>query len=458
MPNVNMLLFLGIAINIAILSSVLIYYHTSNKDPSSTRETTMSVSDTNLNSSVLEKHSSVRLELKISNFGSSRKTKNLVLKSNGKILGSRDVSLNPNERKTVKFNLQGLDVGTHNVEVGGIESSFKVVESGNCPPPEVSVNPMKNVGKLSVTHTSGSTIENIINQFGNLGNLSVTKNGTAINGPVDIKGDNDTDWEPGEKIEIKDNNLNAGDQIEIKNPETDNILKEMIVPFDTGFSKISQTELPKDFPNSSLDISHFLKSNSNKSQVKNTSFNFKVDKSWLSKNNVNENEVSVRGYNQEKESWESNPVEKVDEDDNHLYFESSTQNAKYFAITESGNLKTNSSSQNKYFSLIITTITIFVIVMEVKVLLDWTNGKQEIKRILRDGKDQSRELKLRSEDFKRVINEFVSSGKRRAMIKTSLPTEKVLEYSKSAIKSLKMEENIRAEIVNDRVHLVRKID
>ena len=57
---------------------------------------------------------------------------------------------------------------------------------------------------------------------------------------------------------------------------------------------------------------------------------FKVGKSWINDNNINESLVTLQRYNQ---SWEPLYTEKVGEDNNYSYFTSKTPGFSFFAIT-----------------------------------------------------------------------------------------------------------------------------
>ncbi len=59
---------------------------------------------------------------------------------------------------------------------------------------------------------------------------------------------------------------------------------------------------------------------------------FKVEKSWINSNSVNESLVTLQRYNK---SWEPLYTEKVGEDNNYSYFTSKTPGYSFFAITAS---------------------------------------------------------------------------------------------------------------------------
>ncbi len=69
------------------------------------------------------------------------------------------------------------------------------------------------------------------------------------------------------------------------------------------------------------------------SSLENGSIGFKVEKSWIKNNNVNESLVTLQRYNK---SWEQLSTEKVGEDNNYAYFTSKTPGFFFFAITYTG--------------------------------------------------------------------------------------------------------------------------
>jgi clumping factor A len=58
---------------------------------------------------------------------------------------------------------------------------------------------------------------------------------------------------------------------------------------------------------------------------------FKVEKSWIKKENINESLITLQWY---KENWQSLDTEKVREDKNYVYFKAETPGYSSFAITE----------------------------------------------------------------------------------------------------------------------------
>jgi PGF-pre-PGF domain-containing protein len=65
---------------------------------------------------------------------------------------------------------------------------------------------------------------------------------------------------------------------------------------------------------------------------KNGLVGFRVDKSWINDNNVNQSLITLQWYN--NSSWEPLYTEKVGEDDKSIYFKSETPGYSSFAITE----------------------------------------------------------------------------------------------------------------------------
>ena len=75
--------------------------------------------------------------------------------------------------------------------------------------------------------------------------------------------------------------------------------------------------------------------------LKNGLVGFKVEKSWIKDNNVNESLVTLQWYNN---SWEPLYTEKVGEDNNYVYFESKTPGFSFFVITELNSVSSMTSA------------------------------------------------------------------------------------------------------------------
>ena len=69
--------------------------------------------------------------------------------------------------------------------------------------------------------------------------------------------------------------------------------------------------------------------------LKNGSIGFKVEKAWISNStaNINESFVTLQLYNKSNTSWEPLYTEKTGEDNNYMYFKSTTPGFSSFAIT-----------------------------------------------------------------------------------------------------------------------------
>ncbi|WP_094227707.1 PGF-pre-PGF domain-containing protein [Methanolobus psychrotolerans] len=81
---------------------------------------------------------------------------------------------------------------------------------------------------------------------------------------------------------------------------------------------------------------------SNPDNIENTVITFKVEKSWVSDNDIQSSLISLYRYNENK--WKKLDTQKVKEDDNYLYFESETPGFSPFAIT---GISKESSSDTK---------------------------------------------------------------------------------------------------------------
>ena len=69
------------------------------------------------------------------------------------------------------------------------------------------------------------------------------------------------------------------------------------------------------------------------SSISNGLIGFRVEKSWINNNSVNESNVALQLYNK---SWEQLYTKKVGEDNNYSYFTASVPSYSFFAITVTG--------------------------------------------------------------------------------------------------------------------------
>jgi hypothetical protein len=74
--------------------------------------------------------------------------------------------------------------------------------------------------------------------------------------------------------------------------------------------------------------------------LENGSVGFKVNKTWIEKNNVSEAMITLQRYDKE---WQSLSTEKVGEDKNYVYFKAKTPGYSFFAITENTGQNGNSN-------------------------------------------------------------------------------------------------------------------
>lgn len=67
------------------------------------------------------------------------------------------------------------------------------------------------------------------------------------------------------------------------------------------------------------------------SSISNGLIGFRIEKSWITNNSINESLVTLQWYN---ETWETLYTKKIGEDDNYSYFTSTVPGYSFFAITE----------------------------------------------------------------------------------------------------------------------------
>jgi clumping factor A len=75
----------------------------------------------------------------------------------------------------------------------------------------------------------------------------------------------------------------------------------------------------------------------------NGTIGFRVEKSWINNNSVNESLINLQWYNQ---SWEPLYTKKVGEDNNYSYFTSTAPGFSFFAITYPGETKLQDTTES----------------------------------------------------------------------------------------------------------------
>lgn len=74
----------------------------------------------------------------------------------------------------------------------------------------------------------------------------------------------------------------------------------------------------------------------NSENIENAIVGFKVSKEWINENHINMDTITLQHYSENQ--WNSLETEKVDEDDEYLYFKAETPGFSPFAITASKNI------------------------------------------------------------------------------------------------------------------------
>ncbi|KXB07104.1 hypothetical protein AKJ51_01980 [candidate division MSBL1 archaeon SCGC-AAA382A20] len=401
----------------------------------------------------LEQGDSFWFTLNVSNFGGAKGTKRLSLKIDGEVISNKKVNLNPNEIKPISFDISSLDMGEHKLEVGDFSRSLKVVSEFDCPNSEVTFEVFEEAGRVSLIHDGGKAIKKAINELGNWENLVVYRNGQPIEKITGIVGDGDTDFEPGEKIEIDIDNLSIGDKILALHSETENILEKTTISDDSEFVRVKFENLPHGIPKPPQKVSHYLKNTLRSFEKRDVRISFKVSSSWISSTGVDENCIVLQGYDPETGSWRPLSTSRIKSND-FLYLKSFSRGYQYFAVT--GNKKAKGFfllSEN--FLWFITLIAISVILIEVKVMWSWLDDRGDVVDISPCSKLGDKDME-RAKAFEKVVNEFLDSGKKRAMLKTNRSSNEVLNYVETTIENMGKQDKVRAEVFEDEVHLVRK--
>ncbi|KKG24199.1 hypothetical protein EO98_06345, partial [Methanosarcina sp. 2.H.T.1A.6] len=74
----------------------------------------------------------------------------------------------------------------------------------------------------------------------------------------------------------------------------------------------------------------------NSNNIENAIVGFRVSKEWITENHINMDAITLQHFNGDQ--WDSLKTDKVDEDDEYLYFEAETPGFSPFAITASKNV------------------------------------------------------------------------------------------------------------------------
>jgi len=76
-----------------------------------------------------------------------------------------------------------------------------------------------------------------------------------------------------------------------------------------------------------------IKENITDNDISSVTITFKVEKSWIEGENIDENTITLKRYNPENGGWISLPTAKVSEDATYVYFSATSPGLSYFAVS-----------------------------------------------------------------------------------------------------------------------------
>jgi PGF-pre-PGF domain-containing protein len=76
-----------------------------------------------------------------------------------------------------------------------------------------------------------------------------------------------------------------------------------------------------------------IEENTTDNDIGSVTITFKVEKSWIEGENIDENTITLKRYNPENGGWVSLPTAKVSEDATHVYFSATSPGLSYFAVS-----------------------------------------------------------------------------------------------------------------------------
>jgi len=76
-----------------------------------------------------------------------------------------------------------------------------------------------------------------------------------------------------------------------------------------------------------------IEDNITDNDISSVTITFKVEKTWIEGENIDENTITLKHYNAENGEWVSLPTVKVDEDATYVYFSVTSPRLSYFAIS-----------------------------------------------------------------------------------------------------------------------------
>jgi PGF-pre-PGF domain-containing protein len=122
------------------------------------------------------------------------------------------------------------------------------------------------------------------------------------------------------------------------------------------------TEIPKEFVEEGKAYLTYLKIalNISSEKIASIKIRFKVEKTWINAKNIDETKIAL--YKFENENWIEQPTQKISEDENNVYYETSLSSLSFFVIA--GKIKAG-------FPWHLALIPIVIIIVGIIVYLFW---------------------------------------------------------------------------------------
>lgn len=217
----------------------------------------------------------VAIIVDVKNVGNAEGTYTLTLWVNGEPVQTRGITLAGGESGVVTFIMFGDIEGTYDVEVDGLTGSFTVVPSLEIPSMRVEI-PM-----ITPEAPASFEFENAV-----ISELKISVVRTVENAWVDIR---------------------------------------------------ELTERPADVPMAPPGLTYrylsIAKENIEDNDISSVTITFKVEKTWIDLQEIDENKIKLNRYSVENNEWVSLPTNKVGEDNTHVHYSATSPRLSIFAVT-----------------------------------------------------------------------------------------------------------------------------
>ena len=126
--------------------------------------------------------------------------------------------------------------------------------------------------------------------------------------------------------------------ITLENTDVENVEIEVVAPVENVGLTVQQfTELPPQVTIEPLGITYkmfnFVLENITSADIHDMRIIFKVKRSWIEEKNIDEDSVTLYGYDPHAETWENLPTEKVRVGDEYIHYSAATRGLSLFAVS-----------------------------------------------------------------------------------------------------------------------------